>query len=103
MHLRKVKGLKWSHKRVYRIYRQFELNLRIKPRKRIIRETPEPLTVPDAVNDTWSMDFMHDQLADGRSFRLLNVLDDFNREGLAMEVDISLPAARVIRSLEQVI
>jgi len=50
--------------------------------------------VPDAVNDTWSMDFMHDQFADGRSFRPLNVLDDFNREGLAMEVDISLPAAR---------
>lgn len=49
------------------------------------------------------MDFMHDQLADGRSFRLLNVLDDFNRQGLAMEVDIFLPAARVIRSLEQVI
>lgn len=51
----------------------------------------------------WSMDFMHDQLADGRSFRLFNVLDDFNREGLAIEVDLSLPSARVIRSLEQII
>lgn len=61
------------------------------------------LTVPDAINDTWSMDFMNGQLADGRSFRLLNALDDFNREGLVMEVNISLPAARVIRSLEQVI
>ncbi len=49
------------------------------------------------------MDFMHDQLADGRSFRLFNVLDDFNREGLAIEVDLSLPSARVIRSLEQII
>ena len=49
------------------------------------------------------MDFMHDQLADGRSFRLFNVLDDFNREGLGIEVDLSLPAARVIRSLEQII
>lgn len=73
------------------------MNLRIKPRKRIIRETPAPLAVPDVVNDTWSMDFMHDQLADGRSFRLLNALDDFNREWLAMEVDISLPAARARR------
>ena len=103
LHLRNVKGFRWNHKRVYRIYRELELNLRIKPRKRIIRETPEPLAVPEAANPTWSMDFMHDQLADGRSFRLLNVLDDFNRQGLAMEVDISLPAARVIRSLEQVI
>ena len=49
------------------------------------------------------MDFMHDQLSDGRSFRLFNVLDDFNREGLAIEVDLSLPSARVIRALEQVI
>lgn len=98
LHLRNVKGFAWNHKRVYRIYRDLELNLRIKPRKRIVREAPEPLAVPEAVNETWSMDFMHDQLADGRSFRMLNVPDDFNRQGLVMEVDISLPAARVIRS-----
>ena len=103
LHLRNVKGFKWNHKRVYRIYRDLELNLRIKPRKRLIRAIPEPLAVPEAINQTWSMDFMHDQLADGRSFRLLNILDDFNRQGLAMEVDISLPASRVIRSLEQII
>ena len=49
------------------------------------------------------MDFMHDNLSDGRTYRLFNVLDDFNREGLGIEVDLSLPAARVIRSLEQII
>jgi putative transposase len=49
------------------------------------------------------MDFMHDQLSDGRSFRLFNVLDDYNREGLGIEVDLSLPAQRVIRALEQII
>ena len=49
------------------------------------------------------MDFMHDQLADGRSVRLLNVIDDFNREGLGIEVDFSLPSERVIRSLDRVI
>ncbi len=49
------------------------------------------------------MDFMHDQLSDGRSFRMFNVLDDFNRQGLGIEADLSLPAARVIRSLEQII
>lgn len=103
LHIRNVKGFKWNHKRVYRIYRDLELNLRIKPRKRLIRAIPEPLAVPEAINQTWSMDFMHDQLADGRSLRLLNILDDFNRQGLAMEVDISLPASRVIRSLEQII
>jgi putative transposase len=49
------------------------------------------------------MEFMHDQLSDGRSFRQFNVLDDFNRDGLAIEVDLSLPSARVIRSLEQIV
>lgn len=93
LHLRNVKGFGWNHKRVYRIYRQLELNLRIKPKKRLVRERPEPLTVPEAINYVWSMDFMHDQLSDGRSFRLFNVLDDFNREGLGIEVDLSLPAS----------
>jgi len=51
----------------------------------------------------WSMDFMADQLADGRSIRTLNILDDFNREGLCIEVDFALPAERVVRSLNQII
>lgn len=101
--LRNVKGYPWNHKRVYRIYRDLALNLRIKPKKRIVREKPEPLAEPQAVNECWSMDFMHDQLEDGRSYRLLNVLDDFNREGLAIEVDLSLPSERVIRALDQII
>lgn len=103
LHLRNVKGYPWNHKRVYRIYCELELNLRIKPKKRLVREKPEPLAVPEAINDVWSMDFMHDQLSDGRCFRLFNVIDDFNREGLGIEVDFSLPAERVIRSLEQII
>lgn len=103
MYLRNVKGYGWNHKRVYRIYRELELNLRIKPKKRIVREVPQPLSVPEAINQVWSMDFMHDQLSDGRSYRLFNVLDDFNREGLAIEVDFSLPAPRVIRTLNQTI
>ena len=55
------------------------LNLRIKPRKRLIREKPEALTVPLAINQVWSMDFMHDKLEYGRTFRLFNVIDDYNR------------------------
>lgn len=103
LYLRNVKGFKWNHKRVYRIYRDLELNLRIKPKKRLKREKPEALTVPSQINECWSMDFMHDQLSDGRSIRLLNVIDDFNREGLAIEIDFSLPTVRVIRTLEQII
>ncbi len=103
LYLRNVKGFKWNHKRVYRIYRELELNLRIKPRHRLVREKPLPLAVPTAINQSWSMDFMHDQLADGRSIRLFNVIDDFNREGLGIEVDFSLPSERVIRSLDRII
>ena len=103
LYLRNVKGFGWNHKRVYRLYRELELNLRIKPKKRITREKPEPLAVPVAINDVWSMDFMHDSLEDGRSYRLFNVIDDFNREGLGIEVDFSLPAERVIRALDQII
>jgi putative transposase len=103
LYLRNVKGHRWNHKRVYRIYRELELNLRIKPRKRIVREKPEPLAVLEAINQRWSMDFMHDQLSDGRSYRLFNVIDDFNREALAIDIDLSLPSERVIRSLDQII
>jgi putative transposase len=102
LYLRNVQGRLWNHKRVYRIYRELELNLRIKPRRRLRREKPDALAVPAAPNVSWSMDFMADRLGDGRAFRLLNVLDDFNREGLGIEVDFSLPAERVIRSLERI-
>ncbi len=102
LYLRNVKGYAWNHKRVYRIYRELELNLRIKPKKRIVRQKPEPLAVPETINQVWSMDFMHDSLEDERAYRLFNVIDDYNREGLGIEVDFSLPAERVIRSLEQV-
>lgn len=103
LYLRNVLGFGWNHKRVYRIYRELELNLRIKPRKRLIRKKPDKLRVPEVANDTWSMDFMADKLSSGRKFRTFNVLDDFNREGLGIEVDVSLPSARIIRSLDQII
>lgn len=103
LYLRNVKGFQWNHKRVYRIYRKLELNLRIRPRKRLVRDKPEPLSVSQAINEVWSMDFMHDQLEDGRSFRLFSVIDDFNREALGIEIDFCLPAERVIRALRQII
>lgn len=103
LYLRNVKGLPYNHKRVYRIYRELELNLRIKPKRRLKRDRPDELTVPRQANDTWSMDFMHDRLLDGRSFRTFNVIDDYNREGLGIEVDLSLPSLRVIRALKRII
>lgn len=103
LYLRNVKGFQWNHKRVYRIYRELELNLRIKPKKRLVREKPAPLEVPPIINEVWSMDFMHDQLRDQRSYRLFNVIDDHNREALSIDADLSLPTERVIRSLEQII
>ncbi len=84
LYLRNVKGFGWNHKRVYRIYREVELNLRIKPNKRLVWEAPQPLQVPESINRVWSMDFMHDQLSDGRNYRLFNALDDFNGEGLGI-------------------
>ncbi|ACM03701.1 Hypothetical Protein RSKD131_3841 [Cereibacter sphaeroides KD131] len=91
-------GHVWNHKRVHRIYCELELNLRIKPRRRLKLEKPEELAVPPSLqaippvdcltprppNLVWSMDFMADQLANGRQFRLLNALDDFNRQGLGI-------------------
>ena len=103
LYLRNVKGFGWNHKRVYRIYRELELNLRIKPRRRIKRDKPDELSVPTAINQVWSMDFMSDSLENGSKLRTFNVMDDYNREALTIEVDRSLPSKRVIRALEQVI
>ena len=95
-------GHKWNHKKVYRVYCELKLNLRIKPKKRIPNRNPEPLEAPERPNESWSLDFMSDSLTDGRTFRTLNVIDDFNRESLGIEIDHSLPSARVVRLLERI-
>ena len=83
LYLRNVRGYGWNHKHVYRIYWELELNLRIKPKKRLIREVPDRLVEPGIINDTGSMDFMHDSLSDGRSFRVFNRIDDGNGKAYA--------------------
>ena len=97
--------IRLNHKRVYRIYRELELNLYINSKKRFVREQPkpEPLSVPTSIDLCWLMDFMHGELADSRNYRLVNVIDGYNREGLAFEVDFSLPANRVVRALDRII
>ena len=96
------RGANWNHKRVYRVYKELELNLRIKPKKRLAWRDPVPLDQATEPNDCWSLDFMSDSLTDGRPFRTLHVIDDFNREGLAIEIDHSLPSERVVRVLDQI-
>ena len=92
-------GYRWNHKRIRRVYREMKLNLRVKPKKRLPTRDPKPLIQPEQVNESWSLDFMSDSLSNGRAFRTLNIIDDFNREALWIEVDFSIPALRVIRVL----
>lgn len=94
-------GRRWNHKRVYRVYCEMKLNRRRKHKRRLPVRNPEPLAVPAQANACWSCDFMSDALWDGRRFRTFNVVDDFNREGLAIEIDTSLPAERVVRVLDR--
>lgn len=79
------------------------LHLKRKLKKRLPVRTAQALGVPGRANQTWSLDFMSDALSSGRAFRTLNVIDDFNREALWIEVDTSLPAERVVRVLEQLL
>ena len=76
---------------MYRVYLELELNLRIKLHERLIGAAPKPMMVLIDPNQVRSLDFMHDQLADGGSIWVLNVIDDFNRKALGIEVDFSCP------------
>lgn len=97
------KGFDCNHKRLYRVYKLLKLNIRRKIKRRLPQRIKQPLVLPAGISQTWSMDFMSDSLVDGRRFRLLNIIDDYNRESLWIEVDTSLPALRVIRVLEQLL
>lgn len=95
-------GFKWNHKRVHRVYCALKLNMRRKGKRRLPHRQPSPLSVPESMNQCWSIDFMSDSLYSGRRFRTFNVVDDFNREALAIEIDLNLPAERVVRVLDRV-
>ena len=92
-----------NHKRVYGIYKEMKLNIRRKHRRRLPARILAPLIQPLAPNITWLMDFMHDGLMDGKTFRSFNVIDDFNREALCIALDRSLTSLRVIRELSRLI
>lgn len=99
----RLDGQPWNHKRLWRVYCPRRLNLPRRTKKRLPVRLRHPLTVIPQPNAVWAVDFMSDTLYGGRRFRTLNVLDEGVREGVAIEVDMSLPAERVIRVLEQVI
>ena len=87
---------------IYRIYCLLKLNFRRKCKQRLPVRNPSPLTTLEALNQGWSVDFMHDALACGRRFRTFNVVDDFNREALSIEIDLNLTALRVVRVLDRI-
>ena len=93
-------GFIWNHKKVYRVYTDLKLNIRRRYRKRLPARVKQALFRPENINQVWSIDFMSDTLWDGRRYRLLNVIDDYNREVLAIEADLSLPTLRLLRTLE---
>lgn len=90
-----------NKKKLYRIYTAMGLNIRRRKRKRLPARVKQALFVPEAPNQVWSMDFMHDSFWDSKPFRVLNIVDDFNRQALWVEPDTSLPAERVVRVLNQ--
>jgi putative transposase len=96
----RLDGHLWNHKCVYWVHRGLQLNIRRRSKKRLPARVKQALFQPEALNQVWSLDFMSDALWYGRKYRLLNIIDDFNHEILHIESDLSLPAARVIRSLE---
>jgi putative transposase len=96
-------GFHWNHKRIRRVYKKLKLNKRRRFKRRIPNPEKKPLLQPLAMNLTWSMDFMEDRLENGRKFRILNIIDDFNREAICMEIGYSFPSVRVVQILKQVI
>jgi putative transposase len=99
----RTQGFKWNYKRVRRVYLLLGLNRRRKARKRIPERVKNPLQQPVAPLEMWSVDFMSDVLTNQRKFRTLNVIDDFNREAIAIEVAYSMPAVCVTGLLTQII
>lgn len=98
----KALGYSWNHKRIHRVYLMLKLNLRRKAKRRLPARDPLPLQAPEKINHCWSMDFMSDTLQHGHRFRTFNVIDDFNREVLGIDINSGIRASRATRFLDQI-
>lgn len=99
----RLDGHSFNHKRVHRVYCEMKLNMKRRTKKRIMTRPAQPLDYVQAINHTWTLDFMRDTLYDGRPFRTLNVIDEGNREALRIEVGTSISAVRVVRVMNELI
>ncbi len=91
----------WNHKRIYRVYCAMKLNLRRPAKRRLPKRLRVPLYVPKLPDTVWSADFVSDTLHNGRRFRTFNVVDDFNREAMHIEIDTSITSGRLVRVFDQ--
>jgi putative transposase len=95
-------GMRLNHKRLFRIYREERLGVRKRGGRKRALGTRSPMTLPEAANQRWSLDFVSDALSNSRRFRVLAVVDDFTRECLGLVVDTSLSGQRVARELDRI-
>lgn len=96
-------GHGWNHKRVHRVYCALRLNLPRRTKRRLPARVRQPLDAPAVLNGVWALDFMADALYGGRKFRTFNVIEEGNREALAIEVAFAIPSVRVIRVLDELV
>ena len=101
-YLMRNQGHQVNHKRIYNLYKELGLQMRRKTKKRLVVAEAKPLVIPNQPNQTWSIDFMTDTLTSSKRFRTLNIIDDFNREGLAIEVASSITGLRLASMLDKV-
>lgn len=99
-HLLRAEGWVRNRKRTYRIYTALGLQVRTKRRKKLCRPRVA-MAVPSKPNERWSVDFMSDQLSNGRRFRILNLVDDYTRECIGQLVDFSISGERLTRFLDE--